>query len=304
VQVSGDNILMDLTQRGEQVLRNLFDTPRNNARLALVVKLVLITLIAYAAATMSWQLVSSFTHEEQTVAVSRSVAKPQTRTSLSTVPQLHVFGEADKEPIAIDQPIEAPETRLRLELTGLFASSDPKQSLAIISEKNGKDESYRIGDSVPGNATLHEVYADRVILKRLGNLETLRLKEPAEKIEIGRSATPASSDRGDAIQRTSPKLKDMQEMYKTDPQSLFQQLRITPVTEDGRITGYRFSHNDPEFMQEIGLTRQDIITAVNGVSVSDSGKLFGMMKDADQLGELNLTVLRDGQSQDLFIRIE
>jgi general secretion pathway protein C len=304
VQVSGDNILMDLSQRGEQVLRSLFDSPRNSARLALWVNLVLITLIAYAAATMSWQLVSSFTHQEQTVTVSRSAAKPQTRTSLSTVPQLHVFGEADKEPIAIDQPIEAPETRLRLELTGLFASSDPKQSLAIISEKNGKDESYRIGDSVPGNATLHEVYADRVILKRLGNLETLRLKEPAEKIEIGRSATPASSDRGDAIQRTSPKLKDMQEMYKTDPQSLFQQLRITPVTEDGRITGYRFSHNDPEFMQEIGLTRQDIITAVNGVSVSDSGKLFGMMKDADQLGELNLTVLRDGQSQDLFIRIE
>jgi general secretion pathway protein C len=304
VQVSGDNILMDLSQRGEQVLRSLFDSPRNSARLALWVNLVLITLIAYAAATMSWQLVSSFTHQEQTVTLSRSAAKPQTRTSLSTVPQLHVFGEADKEPIAIDQPIEAPETRLRLELTGLFASSDPKQSLAIISEKNGKDESYRIGDTVPGNATLHEVYADRVILKRLGNLETLRLKEPAEKIEIGRSATPASSDRGDAIQRTSPKLKDMQEMYKTDPQSLFQQLRITPVTEDGRITGYRFSHNDPEFMQEIGLTRQDIITAVNGVSVSDSGKLFGMMKDADQLGELNLTVLRDGQSQDLFIRIE
>ena len=302
MQVSGDNILMDLSQRGEQVLRSLFDSPRNSARLALGVNLVLITLIAYAAATMSWQLVSSFTQQEQTVTVSRSAAKPQTRTSLSTVPQLHVFGEADKEPIAIDQPIEAPETRLRLELTGLFASSDPKQSLAIISEKNGKDESYRIGDSVPGNATLHEVYADRVILRRLGNLETLRLKEPAEMLEIGRSATP--SNRRDDTPRTSPKLKDMQEQYKTDPQSLFQQLRITPVTENGRITGYRFSHNDRAFMKEIGLTTSDIITAVNGVSVSDSGKLFGMMKDADQLGELNLTVLRDGQSQDLFIRIE
>lgn len=302
MQVSSDNILMDLTQRGEQVLRTLFDSPRNNARLALVVNLLLITLIAYAAATMSWQLVSSFTQQEQTVAVSRSAAKPQTRTSLSTVPPLHVFGEADKELVTTSQPIEAPDTRLRLELTGLFASSDPQQSLAIISEKNGKDESYRIGDSVPGNATLHEVYADRVILRRLGNLETLRLKEPAEKLEIGRSATP--SNRRDDTSRTSPKLKDMQEMYKTDPQSLFKQLRITPVTEDGKITGYRFSHNDRAFMKEIGLTTSDIITAVNGVSVSDSGKLFAMMKDADQLGEVNLTILRDGQSQDLFIRIE
>jgi len=304
VQASSDNILMDLTQRGEQVLRTLFESPQNNARLALVVNLLMITLIAYAAATMSWQLVSSFTQQEQAVTVSRSVAKAETRTSLSTVSPLHVFGEADREPVTSNEPIVAPDTRLRLELTGLFASSDPKQSLAIISEKNGKDESYRIGDTLPGNATLHEVYADRVILRRLGKLETLRLKEPAEKLEIGRSDTPAATNHRDETSRTSPMLKDMQEMYKTDPQQLFKELRITPVTRDGKITGYRFSHKDPEFMQEIGLTRQDIITAVNGVSVSDSGKLFGMMKDADQLGELNLTILRNGQPQDLFIRIE
>lgn len=303
MQASSDNILMDLAQRGEQVLRTLFDSPRNNARLALAVNLLLITLIAYAAATMSWQVVSSFTQEEQKVAVSRNVATPQSRTSLTTVPPLHVFGEATREPVATNKPIEAPDTRLRLELTGLFASSDPKQSLAIIAEKNGKDESYRLGDTVPGNATLHEVYADRVILRRLGKLETLRLKEPAEKVDIGRSTTPTSS-KSRNVPHSSSKLKDMQQMYKTDPQSLFQQLRITPVTRDGRITGYRFSHNDRAFMQEIGLTTQDIITAVNGVSVSDSGKLFAIMKDADQLGEVNLTILRNGQPQDLFIKIE
>ena len=303
MQASRDNMLMDLTQRGEQLLRGLFDSPQTNARLALAVNLLLITLIAYAAASMSWRLVASFSQPAQAVAVSRDVIKPQARTSLSTVPPLHVFGEADKEPVAIDQPIEAPDTRLRLELTGLFASSDPKQSLAIIAEKNGKDESYRVGDSVPGNATVHEIYSDRVILSRLGNLETLRLKEPAEKLDIGRSTIPTETDT-DATPRTSPMLKDMQEMYRSDPQTLFQQLRITPVTDEGRITGYRFSHNNRQFMKEIGLDPQDIITAVNGVPVSDSGKLFAMMKDVDQLGEVNLTIMRDGQTQDLFIRIE
>jgi len=304
VQANSDNILMDLAQRGEQVLRTLFDSPQTNARLALSVNLLLIALIAYAAANMSWQLVSRFTHQEQAVAINQAVTKPETRTSLSAVPSFHVFGEADKEPVAIDQPIEAPETRLQLELTGLFASSDPDKSLAIISQKNGKDEAYRIGDSLPGNATLHEIYADRVILRRLGKLETLRLKEPAEKIEIGRTSTATTTDNRDDTSHTSPMLRDMQEMYKNDPQQLFQQLRITPVTEDGKITGYRFSHNNREFMKEIGLTTEDIITAVNGIPVTDSGKLFAMMKDADQLGELNLTILRDGQTQELFIRTQ
>ena len=298
---ASDNIFMDLTQRGEQVLRSLFDSPQTNARLALAVNLILITLIAYTAAHMSWQIVASFTPQTQTTIISRAVAKPETRTSLSTVPQHHVFGEADKEPVAIDQPIEAPETRLRLELTGLFASTNPKDSIAIISEKNGKDESYRVGDSVPGNATLHEIYTDRVILSRLGKLETLRLKEPAEKLEIGRSELPTAPDN---TPRTSPMLKEMQEMYKTDPQKLFSQMRLTPVTEDGRITGYRFSHNNREFMKQIGLTTQDIITAVNGIPVTDSAKLFAMMKDADQLGEINLTIMRDGEPEDLYIRVE
>lgn len=298
---ASDNILIDLTQRAEQVLRSLFDSPQTNARLALAVNLLLITLIAYTAARMSWQIVASFTPQTQTTILSRAVAKPETRTSLSSVPQHHVFGEADKEPVAIDQPIEAPETRLRLELTGLFASTNPKDSIAIISEKNGKDESYRIGDSVPGNATLHEIYADRVILRRLGKLETLRLKEPAEQLEIGRTELPTAPD---TTPRTSPMLKEMQEMYKTDPQKLFSQMRLTPVTEEGRITGYRFSHNNREFMKQIGLTTQDIITAVNGIPVTDSAKLFAMMKDADQLGEINLTIMRDGEPEDLYIKVE
>ena len=93
----------------------------------------------------------------------------------------------------------------------------------------------------------------------------------------------------------------MQELYKTDPQKVFSQLRITPVSKNGTINGYRFSHNDRALMREIGLTTRDVITAVNGVSVSDSGKLFAMMKDVDKLDEVNLTILRNGQTQNVVI---
>jgi len=301
VQASSDNILMEWTQRGEQVLRTLFDSPQNNARLALGVNLLLITLIAYSVANLSWWIFSSFTADEQTVAVSQSVVRPTTRPSLSTVPALHVFGEADVKPVASNAPISAPETRLRLVLHGVFASTNPKQSMAIIAEKNGKHNSYFIGDSLQGNATLHEVYADRVILKRLGKLETLRLKEPASKAEIGRSSQSSRATSRSPRVRGSAKLKNMQELYKTDPQKVFSQLRITPVSKDGTINGYRFSHNDRALMQEMGLTSRDIITAVNGVSVSDSGKLFAMMKDIETLQEVNLTILRNGQTQNVVI---
>jgi len=93
----------------------------------------------------------------------------------------------------------------------------------------------------------------------------------------------------------------LQQQYKTDPQKVFSQLRITPVSKDGTINGYRFSHNDRALMREIGLTTRDVITAVNGVSVTDSGKLFAMMRDVDKLNELNLTILRNGQTQNVVI---
>ena len=293
---------MEWAQRGEQVLRTLFDSPQNNARLALAVNLILITLIAYSAANLSWQLYTGMSAPIQTVNVKRPSVTPSARPSLANVPALHVFGEANVKPVVSHQPISAPETRLRLVLHGVFASSNPRQSMAIIAEKNGKDTSYFIGDSLPGNATLHEVYADRVILKRLGKLETLRLKEPAAKAEIGRGAMKRqTSSRSPGRARSSAKLKNMQELYKTDPQKVFSQLRITPVSKDGEINGYRFSHNDRALMRELGLTTRDVITAVNGVSVNDSGKLFAMMKDIDKLQEVNLTILRNGRTQNVVI---
>ena len=300
MQARRDNILMEWTQRGEQVLRTVFDSPQINARLALGVNLLLITLIAYAAANLSWRIFTSVTSDEQTVSVSRSVARPATRPSLASVPPLHVFGKADVKAVASDAPISAPETRLQLVLHGVFASSNPEGSMAIIAAKNGKDKSYFIGDALPGNATLHEVYADRVILKRLGKLETLRLKEPVSAAEINRSSSKRSSSRYNRP-RSSSKLKNMQQLYKTDPQKVFSQLRITPVTKDGVINGYRFSHNDRGLMRELGLTSRDIITAVNGISVSDSGKLFALMQDVDEMKEVNLTILRNGRTQNVVI---
>ena len=301
MQARRDNILMEWTQRGEQVLRAVFDSPQNNARLALGVNLLLITLIAYAAANLSWRIFSTVSTDVQTVSVTPSVVRPTTRPSLSSVPPLHVFGEADVKPVAADAPISAPETRLQLVLHGVFASSNPEASMAIIAAKNGKDKSCFIGDALPGgNATLQEVYSDRVILKRLGKLETLRLKEPVSGAEINRTRSKRTSS-SSRRPRSSNKLKNMQELYKTDPQKVFSQLRITPVTKDGTISGYRFSHNDRGLMREIGLTSRDIITAVNGVSVSDSGKLFAMMQDVDKLKEVNLTILRNGRTQNVVI---
>ena len=72
-------------------------------------------------------------------------------------------------------PVDAPETKLKLVLRGVFSSEDQDNARAIIADPRGKEEQYSIGDMLPGNAELSEVHADKVILKRSGRYETLRL---------------------------------------------------------------------------------------------------------------------------------
>ena len=62
--------------------------------------------------------------------------------------------------------VAAPETRLNLELQGVFTNNNPDLSSAIIAERGKNGELFAIGDRVPGNALLHAVEQDHVLIKR------------------------------------------------------------------------------------------------------------------------------------------
>lgn len=66
-----------------------------------------------------------------------------------------------------------PATNLQLVLRGAVVESDEAISSAVIEEPSKPANSYKVGDTLPGNAVLQAVYADHVVLKRNGQLETL-----------------------------------------------------------------------------------------------------------------------------------
>lgn len=68
---------------------------------------------------------------------------------------------------------KAPETRLKLELKGVFSSTNANASSALIAEKNQAAKYYRVGDELPGGAILNSVASDHVKLKRNGIDEAL-----------------------------------------------------------------------------------------------------------------------------------
>lgn len=85
-------------------------------------------------------------------------------------------------------PETAPDTSLNLTLLGIlyFAHPDSSAGLssarALIKGPNLKERGFRVQDKLPGNVKIVAIYPNRVILKRKGKFETLRL--PKKNIKL------------------------------------------------------------------------------------------------------------------------
>lgn len=93
----------------------------------------------------------------------------------SAIPLWNLFGrEGETKAVAsVQQDVNAPKTSLQLELQGVFVAVKEENSSAIIAERMREAKLYRIGDKLPGNATLAGVFPDRVLLNTMGRTEAL-----------------------------------------------------------------------------------------------------------------------------------
>ncbi len=114
-------------------------------------------------------------------------------TDLNRIPGWHLFGDASalsSRAAARKEIIEAPTTPLALTLQGTFlGKSSTEESWAIISSSDNAQAMYRVGDEIPGGATLFAVEPFRVILERNGRHESLALPRPS----MGEAERPPSA---------------------------------------------------------------------------------------------------------------
>ena len=279
---------------------------RLNILLPKFVLALLVVMLAQTCAELTWKI---FAVSDVTVSAgAKSNASQNSQfsnsasvaASLNKVSQYHLFGEVTKQPALVQKMIQAPDTRLSLKLKGVFAASDPAVAIAIISDGKGEDKTYYVGDKISGGAILHAVYVDRVILKRNGRLETLRLPKPA--LDTSAIITPSTVP---VIDNSLPAatgkmgLGELRDTFLSDPAKIWKEVRITPVMEKGKVKGYTLLHNNQAFMKSLNIRPTDIITGVNGQALSDPSTLYGLMSNLSQAQSLQLTIERDGQQQEI-----
>jgi len=281
-----------------------------NKHLPKFVFIVLIILVVQLVAELTWRFFSPIL-ESESISNKNQIVQPKTiipNTGLKEVATYHLFGDAKKQVVVNEKIIDAPETRLRLDLKGVFASTNTEEALAIISSSNDNDKTYHIGDKVTTGVTLHAIYEDRVILKRNGQLETLRL--PKAKVDSkaintthSNSVSQSTDDKSTktltvvTTQATTQRLRKMRDTLVKDPAKIWQQVRINPVLKKGQVQGYTLAHNDQALMDALNIKKTDIITEINGESLSNPATLYGLMNSLSSQQSLDLTIVRNGQQQ-------
>lgn len=266
-------------------------------RAPLLLGLLLVIAAAWQAAALTWSTVTTLATEPvlpppATLAASGEPARA--RPSMQAVAMLHVFGTAETSQATLAAAaVDAPETRLNLKLRGILAANEAGLSRAIISSGN-QDKVYSVGDPVPGGATVEAVLPDRVLLRRAGRLETLRL--PRELADTGITYTEEPTG------ETFSEVEQMRQEIVEDPARLSELVRYSPVLQDGEIRGYRlYPGQDRARFAELGLQPGDVLIAINGTELSDPGRAMEMLNSLTDQSNIVLTVERGGTRQDITL---
>lgn len=265
----------------------------------------LVLAIAYTLARLTWTLVpgpqpDAAPPEIAPAAPAGDRAGGADR-DFSALLDSHLFGEAPQapaEPAVADAPVDAPDTTLSLQLTGIQASEDSAFGQAIIASSRNDEKAYAVGDTIDGTSgvRLHAVYSDRVILNRGGQLETLRLPKEQATSRAGGGSTARVAP------PARPAQQSLRQVISDNANKITQVIRLTPHAEGGQMIGFRVAPGkDAEAFKALGLQPGDIVTDVNGVAVNDPAQGLKVYEALGEASVANVTILRDGNPQVIAI---
>jgi general secretion pathway protein C len=224
--------------------------------------------------------------------------------------QVAVAAEQVAEPAAV----EAPETKLNLTLQGVMAEGDG-QGFAVIGEGRGSGKVFSLGEDIFGQATLANVFGDRIILDRRGQLETLRYEKiasdgilkpvnqnddinPSPIASFREALSQASVDVANGATMQS-QVQGMVEYVgrraNEDPEGFISEMGLEPTAEGYQVT------RQARQLQMVGLRPGDLVTSVNDMPVGNISNDQALLNQVLQMGgEIKIQIRRGSRSFTIY----
>lgn len=202
---------------------------------------------------------------------------------IAEVAALHLFGRprataGGAAGIAATENLR--DTRLSLELVGVFVATVAGESRAFVAQKGRPPESYAPGDRLPGNARLVDVYWNRVVISRAGQHELIRFEYDTGNIQRI-DGTPVTSQTAEPVTRAVVEsarpqrpagdarqaLSRYREAFEENPEQALADAGVALApNRDGYVVG---ALADLPELSHTGLQAGDRILSVNGLAVGD-----------------------------------
>jgi len=268
--------------------------------------LLLVVVIAWQLARIIWMLVPG-------PAAGDAIQTPPSQTApqgaaadtadAQDIANAHIFGIASSESEQAAQPVASETDNLRdtrlsnLSLKGTIASTPAEMAVAIIADGANEEKVYTIGQSVTAGATLHAVYADRVVLNENGVLTNLKLPK-----DFPQGAATVTRRNRTTINRASTNSQSIQSVVARNVSRLADVIRPTPYFVNGQQQGYRVypGRNRAQFAS-LGLRPGDLIKDIDGQALSDPSQAMKIFQSMDSADQVSVTVERNGQAQVLVL---
>lgn len=211
---------------------------------------------------------------------------------------------------------------LPYDLVGVSTFSAGKPPYAILSDRRGEQNVYKLGQSVPSAGKLVEVDRDRVFIDHNGKRVAILLPKedlPGPVMGAQPLAPPSEDDNADGSNDDDaydPNVEDLGDNRYKIPRAtidhsignmsqLLTQIRAVPNIQDGKTNGFALSEIEPgSVFDEMGLEEGDVLRSVNGQQVTDPGQAMQMMSALRGANSISIQVLREGHPTTLSYQIQ
>lgn len=289
-----------------------------------LVRFLLVLSLSLSLARLFWLVFPAPTIPVATVAISNITAHANSNDSSINIAQLKalaVFGkaEAPKQEQAAPVDSQATVTQLNLILLGVIVSSDENSARAMISSGD-KQDLYALNAPLPvgNNVTLSKVMGDRVIINNNGQYESLWLYQndpsaaPISQVYPSPQSTLPQSTAQQIlpVQPTpypaarpnpGPELRSPDKGGAGDPavaevsRNLSDVLAMSIQRENGQVVGYKIRPGrDAEKFRSLGLQADDVVTAINGMPLTNPAKIMEVYKNMGNTTSASLEIKRGG----------
>ena len=259
---------------------------------------VLVIAIAYQLATLTWTLVPGSTPVAAPVPRPAEARGGAPSSDYSVLVNSDLFGpEAENSAVVVVPVEDAPDTTLSLTLKGILSKEGDPNGSVIIANSRNEEKTYYVGQTIEAadGATLHSVYADRVLLNRSGRLETLRLPKDLTASAGSPMAMPSP------LPQAQPP-GSLREMISENATRFTDIMRPVPHVQEGQIVGFRVNPGrDRATFEALGFQPGDVVTDINGTVLDDPSQGLQVFQSLGESTQANVTVLRDGVPQVIVI---